>query len=387
MIATMPEIVVRAMLPEDRERFFDIRSLTYNDGNPYPEDRQVFKNVRPFVAVAEGEVAGITSVLDLTCTRGEAVLPCAGIAAVGVYPHRRKSGVGSAMMAGMVRQLRSEGIPMANLYAFREPFYRKAGYQTVGKRLKITCPTHRLPRTTHSLPIRRLTPDDWREIDPCYTAFAKARSGFSLRTEKLWERVLSENRPLTIYAAGDPVEAYVVVSHSTSFWSIDHMSDVAWTSAEGYQALMDIFAGIAINKTGLSWHEPSDSPFYARFWDQGATAEVARHVMYRVCDVPAALRLLRPEASGTFSIRVFDDIVPENEGPWRVSFDPEGVRVEPTDRADLEMDVRPFAQAFLGEPSLTELVRHELVKVNDRHGLAAAERLLPPSPVTCNDFF
>lgn len=383
----MSGIVVRSVQQEDLEGYFDVRSLTYNNGDPIPEDRRDFKWTRGFAALLDGEVTGAFNILDLTCTRGPATLKCGGVAGVAVYPHRRKSGVGSAMMSWLVRQLREEGIPMANLYAFRETFYRRFGYEVAGKRIKITCPTGRLPKLQNELPVRRLRPGDWQEINGCYSAFAHARSGLSLRDEKLWRRVLAENRPLTIYAAGDPVEAYAVVSHSWSFWTTDHISDVAWSTPEGYRALFEIFAGIAINKTALSWFEPSDSPFYAQYLDQSVEAVVDRPCMYRVCDVPAALRALQPEDSGEFTIRVLDDLIPENEGPWRAAFRPSAVEVERTQDADLTLDIRPFAQAFLGEPSLADLARIGQVDVRNRKALQAAQRLLPPSPTICADFF
>jgi len=387
MLVSMSQIVVRPVLPEDVEGFFDVRSLTYNDGNPIPDDRKTFSVTKPFVAVLDGEVSGGFVYLDLTCTRGAAVLDCAGVAAVAVYPHRRRSGVGSAMMAWLPGYLREIGVPIASLYAFRETFYRKFGYEVGGRRLKITCPTHRIPKTQSSLPIRRLKPTDWPELDSCYRAFAHARSGLSLRDEILWKRVLGENRELTIYAAGNPVEAYAVVSHSTAFWTTDHVSDVAWSSMEGYDALMEIFAGLAMNKTALSWFEPSDSPIYTKYMDQGIEAKIDRPIMYRICDVPKALSLLKPDDSGEFTIRVFDETVPENVGPWRVTFAPGSVTVEKSESADLEIDIRPFAQAFLGEPSLLDLARLGIVKVHRASALTEAAKLMPALPVICNDFF
>jgi len=383
----MSAIVVRPVQPEDLEGFFDVRALTYNDGNPIPEDRREFKLSRGYAAINEGEVQGIMSLLDLTCTRGAATLDCAGVAAVAVYPHRRKSGVGTTMLKWLPRHLREVGTPLSSLYAFREPFYRRAGYEVCGKRLKITCPTGRIPRVSTSLTVNRLKPEDWRKLDACYSAFAHARSGFSLRTEPLWGRVLGENRPLTIYAAGDPVEAYAVVSHSTGFWTTDHISDFAWSTLEGYRAIMEVLAGIAINKTALTWFEPSDSPMYATYLDQGVLAQVERPIMYRLCDVPGAFRQLVTDESGEFTLRVRDDVIPENEGPWRIAFSPDGVAVERCDDADLEIDVRNLVQAFLGEPSIMDLARIDLVDVKDRAALKSASRLLPALPVTCNDFF
>jgi predicted acetyltransferase len=383
----MASIVIRPVEPEDLEGYHDVRALTYNDGNPIPEDRRVFKSTRGYVARLDGSVEGVFALLDLSCTRGLATLDCAGVAGVAVYPHRRRSGVGSAMMSWLPRHLREVGTPMASLYAFREPFYRRFGYEVAGKRIKITCPTHRLPKTGVDLPIRRLTPTDWEALDHCYSHFAHVRSGLCARNEKLWARVLGENRALTIYAAGDPVEGYAVVSHSTAFWSTDHISDIAWSTRAGYDALMEVLAGIGINKTALSWFEPSDSPFVARYMDQGVELRIDRPIMFRVCDVPVALGKLQTEEAGEFTVRVRDEIVPENEGPWRVRFRPGQVDVEPCAEADLSLDIRVFTQAFLGEPSLADLVEMGLVEVANSQALAAAKRLLPPCPVICNDFF
>lgn len=359
--------------------------LVYNDGQPLPEERRGesrFGSAR-FVGLVEGEVAAACSVLPMNATRGAALLPCGGVAGVGVLPERRRGGVGNGLMNGLVRHLRETGVPLASLYAYREPFYAKSGFAVVGKRLRITVPTLRLPRVSSELPVRRLTPDDWSLLAPCYAAFAHARSGAHVRSEAMWTRVLNENRPLTIYAVGDPVEGYVAVSHKTEFWAEQWLSEVAWSTARGYRGCLELMPQLGINKTSVAWYEPSDSPFYALYLDQGVEAKVERPVMFRVNDVPAALRLLKPTEAGETRLLVRDDVVPENEGPWRVRFSPEGVTAEPCQGHDVAMDVRRFAQAFLGEPSLADLARLGAVEGD----VAPLSRLLPPSPVICGDFF
>jgi predicted acetyltransferase len=381
------DIEVRALRDEDREGYYDVRSLTYNNGTPIPEDRRVFKHTRPFVAEQDGQIKGVYGILDLTCTRGEAVLKCGGVAGVGVMPHERRSGVGKAMMRSCVRSLRDEGIPMASLYAFREPYYRMFGYEVAGKRLKITCPMERMPKVPSELPLRRLKPAEWLELDPCYRSFCHARSGMSLRDEKLWKRVLAENRELTIYAAGDPVEAYVVISHSVGFWETDHVSEFVWSTPRGYMSLFDVLRSIGINKKALSWFEPSDGPFYQAHLDEGVDVSLARPIMYRVCDVPVALSLLRPHGEGRFSICVKDELVPENEGPWLVTFGGGQVAVSRSESFEIEMDSQRFAQAFLGEPSIETLARNGFVSVSSASALAEAAKLMPASSTYCLDFF
>lgn len=385
----MSGIAVRPYTEADAEPYFEIRSLTYNNGDPIPPERRVFKYVRPFVAEHLGEVKGAYVVLDMNATRGPATLGCGGIASVGVLPHHRRLGIGKEMMTSAVRTLRDEGTPLASLYAFRESYYRIFGYETCGMRLKLACPAVRLPNASGELPLRRLRPADWSELHPCYRAFAHARSGLHIRSEKYWNRVLAENRELTIYAAGDPVEAYIVVSHSVGFFETNHISEVAWSSMRGYRTLLEILRSIGINKAGLSWYEPSDSPYLAQYMDQGVDVTVERPIMFRACDAPLALRSLKPDVarSGSFTLSLRDEIIPENRGPWRVSFSDGAVEVERSSDAELEMDIRQFAQALLGSPSLEDLSRNQLVQVRSGEAFEAARALLPPSPVYCMDFF
>ena len=378
----MSPVVVKPLEDRYRRDYEMVGSLTYGDGLLTESPPPRF-GVERYIGLVDDEVAGILSTLPLNATRGAASILCAGVASVAVLPERRRGGVGTGMMDGLVRLLRAEGVPLASLYAYREPFYGRSGYAVAGKRLRLDVPVHRLPRCDTDLPLRRLTPADWRLLAPCHTLFAHARSGVHVRSEAMWERFLNENRPLAIYAVGDPVEAYVAISHKTEFWERQGFSEVVWASPRGYRGVLAAMRGLAINKTSVAWYEPSDSPFYALYLDQGVEVRVERPTMYRVTDVPAALRLLRTDAEGETRLRIEDDVVPENEGPWRVRFSPAGVEVERCEGHDVAMDVRRFVQGFLGEPSLDDLVRLGEVE-GDATVLA---RLLPPSPTICGDFF
>ncbi len=383
----MSKLIVRPYEPHDEEGFFAVRSLVYNDGQVVPPERRTFKYARGFVCQEEGDTAGIFVALDMTATRRDATLKCAGVAAVGVAPEKRRSGVGSVMMSWLPKRMKEEGIALCSLYAYREPFYRKAGYEICGQRVKITCPTHRIPKTRSDMKVRRLTPSDWKLLEPCYNAFAHARSGLNIRTELQWERVLNENKPLTIYAIGEPIEAYIAVSHQVAFWETQHLSEFVWSSRAGYEGALSVMEGIAINKTALTWFEPSDSPLYAKWLDQGIEAELTRPIMYRANDVALCLRSLTSNHSGEFRIAVVDDIVEDNVGPWRVAFGPDGTTVEKCDSADITLDVRQFIQAFLGSPSLEDLARIGLVQISDAKAFEAAKTLMSPTPTYCIDFF
>ena len=65
----MPQITVRPYQEQDREAFFHVRAMTYNDGKPIAPEDQVFKTTRGYVGEVDGVIAGVFSVLDFTCSR------------------------------------------------------------------------------------------------------------------------------------------------------------------------------------------------------------------------------------------------------------------------------------------------------------------------------
>lgn len=384
----MSAVTVRPFQEGDLEGFSSVMSLTYNNGMPFVADSAWRSNRELHVAEANGQIVGAFHALLMTASLRGSVVGCGGLGAVGVSPDARRLGVGNAMMRYYIARARETGTPMASLYAFREPFYRKSGYEVCGKRLGISCPTHRLPVTSDSLPVRRLTPDEYRLIEPCYREFALARNGANMReAEWQWKRVLAEHKPLTIYGFGDPIEAYVAVNHNSGFWEEQGISEFVWTTRAGYESGISFFRQLGINKNSIAWNEPSDSPFYAKYLDNSVSAQVARPTMFRVTDVPAVLRAVKTEESGEFRIAVEDDTIAENRGPWLVQYSKDGVSVTPCDEADLAIDIRRFVQAMLGEPCLADLARNGLVNVENPDGLRAAIRFLPPMPTVCLDFF
>jgi predicted acetyltransferase len=192
----------------------------------------------------------------------------------------------------------------------------------------------------------------------------------------------------SVYAAGDPVEAYAVVQHKVEFWQDQEIVEFAWTTKAGYDSILSVFAGIGINKKNLIWIEPSDSPFRAQYWDHDANVTgLSPQIMYRVVNVKKAIEGLKPSDSGQFTIEIADEVMPENKGPWQVTFSPEGVQVAPSKTAGFKMDIRRFTQAFLGEPSLGTLHLNELFEVRDVEHVKEAEKLLTPSPTLCFEMF
>jgi predicted acetyltransferase len=372
----------------DLEELFKVWSPTYRDNAPVAIEPDKLRHDEAFAARLDGRIVGAFASLPMVVTRGKAELKCAGIAGVAVLPHERQHGVGKAMMEHGIRHYHEAGYELASLYAFSEKFYRKFGYEVAGYKYGIKVDMGRFPRFDLNLPTAKLGPADRDQIKSCYETFARRRSGLNLRPNNQWDRIIQLDSNKAIYAVGEPIEAYAIVTHDWNFWVEQKVDEFVWTTTRGYESLLSVLSGIGINKTHLSWIEPSDSPYRARHWDRGAELNAnSGHLMWRVLNVPKALESLKTEHSGTFSFEVTDELLPENEGPWRVDFSPSGVHVERTDEAGFKLNTRQFSQAFMGEPSLSALSMNGLVQVKSEVDLTAASQLLPATSVCCLDAF
>ncbi len=318
--------------------------------------------------------------------RGMGEFSCAGIGGVAVLPEARIGGAGRAMMEWSLAHMRESGFAAAALYAFREDYYRRYGYEFCGYRLQIKCPQARFPKLETDLPVRRLSPDDVILLDPVYDAFARKLSGSVRRNQARWKNRMGSKPPM-IYAVGDPIEAYCWTSMEGFFWEELKFGEVAWNSRRGYEGLLAVMGGLGINRSDLTWNEPSRSPFLMRFKHQGVQTTIDRPVMWRILNVEAALQGLKPDDSGEFTFSVRDEYLAENQGPWTVRYRPEGVEVEQGGDPDFSLDIRQFAQAYLGEPGLKWLAEEGLVDVRRERGLQEATRLLTPMPTVCTEFF
>ncbi|MFQ3587331.1 MAG: GNAT family N-acetyltransferase [Fimbriimonadaceae bacterium] len=380
---------VRLAEEADRKRFGHVRSMVYRGGAPVPDDENLVRSDSSgYVVEHNGEVVGACLSIDMTCNRREVVWRCSGIAAVGVLPEHRGTGSGLELMRGVVRETREAGFDFSALYPSKAGFYRKAGYEFAGVQYEISCPSALIPRVADPMPMRQIEPKRYDDLVACYEAFAGRFSGMNIRAPLQWEIQMGGDSPFAVYAAGDPVEAYVAVRHSPEFFVPQPIREFVWRTRRGYEAGLALFAGLSFNKSAVVWDEPSTSPFLSELLPTGVSVKINRMAMYRALDVPRALEKLRPSGSGEFVIGVSDPVVSENEGPWRVVWS--GGEVAVTRSAqdpDLRTDIGALSQALLGEPSAEQLLVQERIRSASPLAAAALVALLPRSPTYCLDYY
>ncbi|HWP30788.1 MAG TPA: GNAT family N-acetyltransferase [Fimbriimonadales bacterium] len=385
----MKELHFRPYQPSDFEEVANIWSVAFSAGRPYRFGEELEgEESKIYVAEKEKRVLAAFRLHEMRVTRGESDLHCAGVAAVAVAIEARNTGIGKEMLRWSLREMQKANWHISSLYAFRESYYRAFGWACAGKSIRIKCPSQFLSKFQTDLLIRKFPFEKWKELESAYLPFARKYSGMTLRTAKWWRRLLEhpDNPPL-IYAIGEPIQAYAVFRLTQDFWVEQQILESAWSTREGYLGLLALFSAIGVNRESVSWHEPSDSPFVAESLDTGVSVSMWSPTMFRVIDLPSAFRALKPDESGEFTFRVFDPELPENEGPWHVRFGSGCVEIERTQSADVEIEGGRLSQAFMGEPSLEDLVRQGMVKVHSENALKHMLRLLHPKPVYSLDRF
>lgn len=366
--------------PADMADLDKVQSWVYNGrapGEPNPEPR----GNPAYLVRSEGRPLAAADLIEYEFLVRGVPMKAGGVGGVATLVEARRSGAASRLMEGMIREMREDSRLLACLYAYRETYYRRFGYEQCGWRWLINCPTHRLPKTALDLPVRQVDPQEAPAVlDACYREFISRQSGACLRTPQQWLDRLGRT-PGAIYTVGDPVEGYFWGDLS-GFWVDTTLGEFAWTTPRAYAALMAVLGGACANKNSVSWCEPPRSAALAHFSDQGIEAKRNRATMYRVVNVPAALAALAPPAA-PYTLEVLDPLVPENQGPWQVG--PGGV--ERADSAGIRLTIQSFSQAFMGDPSLADLAALGAVEILDPQSLHNATQHLGPESVVCMEFF
>jgi predicted acetyltransferase len=350
------------------------------DLDPEPE------NMSRWIVRDNGRAVSVCQLYHYDLARGEDRLSCGGVGGVATLIEARQTGAAHILMEGLIRGMREMGFATSALYGYKESYYRRFGYEACGWRWQITVPTERLPKTRVSLPVRQIAAEDAAVLDEAYLPFIESLSGSHVRTADDWKKRLGK-KPSPIYAVGDPIEGYAWVNLK-EFWGEATVGEMGWTTREGYESILGVLRGACSNQSRLIWNEPPTSPFLSRFLDQGMELKVARPTMFRAVHVPKALESLTSEEDLDFTLEIGDDLLPENNGPWRVICVNGTTTVEATDQdPDFTLSIGGFSQALMGQPSLLDLFELELVEVRNGVGFAQGAHLLSPMPVVCMEFF
>ena len=302
-------------------------------------------------------------------------MPMAGVAGAKVAPEERGRGVGTAMMARMVRDLADRGYPVSALYPATAPLYRSFGWEIAGGKYETVIPARSLasmigpddsvppappapgsPARGPNSPaqaagLRRATSDDGAAIVAVKSLVHARLRHCGPNTREPWElRSWLDDPEHFAYLANDGFLSYRWARHADE---ID-VEELIAASAATARALWQILASHSTMATRIRACLPPDDPVHLVTREPDAELRRTEPWMLRIVDAAAAIgaRGFRAGVSVSVPLDLADHVLPANAGHWRLevaggkgSFERAGGDAA---AGALRLGARGFAAVFAG---------------------------------------
>lgn len=364
-------------------------------------------SVRPERAVAAfdgGRPVAFSAAYEFELTVPGGAVPTAGVTWVAVLPTHRRRGILRRAMQQLHRDARDRGEPLAALFASEAPIYGRFGYGLATDWISAKIDTKRVafredPGARGSV---RLVDENeaYRLFPPLFDRARAERPGMIGRSEHWWRRHRLADYEHWRRGASRRFNALLEVDGEPSGYAVYRVKE-EWR--DGYPAgqvrLVEAFATTpaatreiwrflcSIDLTTTVEAELVDpaSPLFLAVVDPRALHLSVRDGLWlRLLDVGAALSRRSYADAPAVVLDVRDELLPENQGRYRV-----GPNAGPTDdEPDLALDVADLASAYLGTFSFARLAAAGRVEELRQGAVDAADRLFAtPLPAHCPEVF
>lgn len=338
----------------------------------------------------DGRVVGGLGLYQMGQWFGGASVPIWGIAAVGIDPAARGKGVGSALMANVLREARERGVPLSSLYPSTTSFYRRNGYEVAGNRIRYSMNISDIGIRERSLGVHNVDPNDFDVLRPIYALDAASNAGKLDRNDAIWQRVVASRGHGHVYGyvVGTPGEpaGYVLFSQSSADdvqQSYDvHVRDFVALNADACRTIWSLLADHSSLGHQVHWYGPSIDPLQTLLPQQKATSGWRLRWMLRIVDVVGALeaRGYNPGWQGRVTFTVYDPNLPENAGTWTLDVVDGAGTVSRGGKGGLELSTQGLACLYSGMHDAQTLMGLGLVTGEQQALRAACLAFAGPEP-------
>jgi predicted acetyltransferase len=340
------------------------------------------------VARREGQVVGALAMYGLGQWFGGQSVPMSGIAAVGVPPELRGTGIARELMAETLVELHGSGVPLSVLYASTQHLYRRVGYEQAGSRHLHAIPLAGLAAADRTLPMRAVDPERHEQFHELYRRRAQASSGNLERSTAIWERTLlpySDEVKRGYLVGPEGAEEGYVVFHQADAVHGDYdlmISDLVALSARAARRIWAFLADHRSIAREARWWGPAVEPLLLLVPEQTAKVVRFQRWMLRIVHVRRALELrgYATDVSAELHLEVRDELLPANAGRFVVQVKDGSASVEHGGRGDLRLDVRALAPLYTGLFTPSELAALGKLEGPPQALAAAARVFAGPQP-------
>ncbi|WP_407288710.1 GNAT family N-acetyltransferase [Streptomyces sp. BP-8] len=328
---------------------------------------------------ADGRPVGTAGAYSFELTLpGEALVPAAGVTAVGVLPSHRRQGVLGAMMRHQLTELRTRGELLSVLLASEAPIYGRFGYGPATYTQRLTVPRRQAafaPPRSHGTAGAPPTGSDTGSVEllrraecgeileEVYDRYRRAQPGALSRPHRWWALgagqppVSPAPRYVAVHRDADGVpDGYAGYSVESGTLTVD---ETIATDDAVFTALARFVLGHDLVTQVVFKHVPPEHPLRWQLADfrAGQVSEDTDWLWVRLLDIPRALTARGWSKDGELVLDVDDPFLGEHDRYLLTVRDGKADCV-PTDREpDLSLDVSDLGSVYLGGTAPSTLIR------------------------------
>jgi predicted acetyltransferase len=389
-VNVLPPLTLRTLTESDTDAVIDFFDLVFAEPPASAEVRALEWDLQALgdgrgVGVFDGEeLAGAGTLGDMEITVPGGKLPFAAVLFIGVSPVYRRRGVMTTMIRHQLHTLHEAGAEsLAGLTASESLIYGRFGYGISARSARFAIPRERsaLRPVAGIDDVRvRLVPTGG-SIEACEAVLARytARRAGALARPEQWARTYAadpeqwrEGRSIlrTVLAerGGQVVgmARYHTKNETTASGmpaGVTDVSELYGDDAAVLAALIRYLTSIDLIATTRVGRQPVDSPIVHLLEDfRAGDMRVRDSLHLRLVDVDRALAGRTYSAPVDVVLEVADAFCPWNAGRWQLTGDEKSAQCVRTQAAaDLALDVRDLAAAYLGGSTLAALAQAALV--------------------------
>ncbi len=343
--------------PAERRALLDILGSVFGfaEGRAAPWARSVGHGNLRVVRSAAGELAGGLALLPMGQWFGGRSVPCTGVAAVGIAPEQRASGLASTLMAATVREIAAAGTALSALYPATQPVYRRVGYEQAGTMVRHRAEPSDMDASERRDGVRRATATDLPAMDRLYAEWARCRDGHLDRNAHLRRRafgLLSPEQERVVVTRDGKVVGYAALAREEAEGPVHEIRLVDFAFADGTagRRLLSYLAAHRSMVRRVSWTGGAADEFAALLREPDVAVERLYRWMLRVTCVPAALEARGYPAGlrADVPLEIDDPLVEGNRGRWRLRVADGRGRAERGGDGAVRLDVNALAALYSG---------------------------------------
>lgn len=340
------------------------------------------------IARRDDRLVGGLAVISMGQWWGGRSVPMAGIAAVGVAPEARGTGVAAEMMRDTVRDLHADGCPLSTLYSAAQRLYRSVGFEIAGHRNAFEIDARALGPADRELTVREVDLDDPSPLTELDRRRGEREAGPLDRGRAIWHQLAHPTSGRTYaYLVGpdDAPEGYVLFAHAPTkgVWDYDvYVHDLVALTPAAHRRLLTLLADHRSQSGNVRWIGPPADPRLLLFPEPEYRVVETSPWHLRVVDVAAALtgRGWPTGIEEEIHLEFRDDLIPENSGRRVLRIAGGRGAVEEGGRGELRLDVRGLAPLYAGLHSATALAAIGLLEGPPESLRAADGAFAGPDP-------